>query len=452
MKKIIICLLMLPSCQKIRLNKEYRIVYRSSEDNLGLSAAWNRYEGIEKKYLDKRIAKQLKQGITRDQAVSIALQQNPALQAQFESLGIAKSDLVQAGFFTNPHIVTAFKIPKVGQQSKIDADLRFTISDFWKIPIRKQVAHDDLERTTQEILHTILEIATQAKMAYDTCIYQSALLHKTKIIFEKITQLRDRIYYRHQFGYSSDLDIHFADMKVGQWQAKVFEQESLLKESFAHLREVFGMPISTKPLRFLDAFTYPPELPTQATLEQYALINHPEMQIAQINIMQAKHTISLERSRIFDDVTIGISYEREFEKTGKGAGPLFGISLPLFDTNMGNIKRAKYQLHQAEYNLLTKQLQIQREIQVVYEHYLALIKEIDIYNQKVIPASKKAIKYTETYFEQMQLNMLVIFESQITLYESEIERITLQHEAAHTHAALEKAIGSTIEHVIKELS
>ena len=441
---------MLPSCRKIALHREYGKVHHRGQKQTGARLSWKRYERIQQKVLDQKIHQLITTGLSRIEAISIALQNNSALQALFETIGIAKSDLLQAGFFTNPHLETIFKIPKKGKQAKIEANITFTVSDLWQIPLRKQVAEDELEISSLEVLHAILETATQAKIAYDDCLYHQALLQTTADILEKIQQLHDRIYYRYQFGYSSDLDKHFADVKLGEWQTIVIDAKKALRQSYINVYHALGLPISTQPIKLTDQLPVKYEkLMPKEELVSFAFAYRPEMQIAHLNIQQAKHTISLERSRIVDDVTLGISYEREFEKTGKGAGPLFGISIPIFDTNFGNIERARYRLHQAHQELLTKKQNVSQEVHLAYESLQGAIEKIEIYHNTITPASQKAIAYAQEYVDTMQLNMLVIIDAQLTLYNTQKQALDLYHEATHAFTMLEKALGSTVEQARK---
>src|SRR5262245_13578904 len=47
-------------------------------------------------------------GLTEDEAVAIALWNNPALQAELTALGLARADLIQAGQLTNPLLTLMF--------------------------------------------------------------------------------------------------------------------------------------------------------------------------------------------------------------------------------------------------------------------------------------------------------------------------------------------------------
>ena len=59
----------------------------------------------------------LEGGLTRNEAVSVALLNNRMLQSAFEEIGIAKSDLIQAGLYSNPNLGAIFRFPTKGDES-----------------------------------------------------------------------------------------------------------------------------------------------------------------------------------------------------------------------------------------------------------------------------------------------------------------------------------------------
>ena len=114
----------------------------------------------------------LADGLSRQEAVRVALLNNRVLQSSFEELGISKSDLVQAGLFSNPSLSAVFRfLISSGSGTNIDADLFFPISDLWQIPFRKKAAAAQMEATIMRLGQTVIETVAEAKHAYDAVYY-----------------------------------------------------------------------------------------------------------------------------------------------------------------------------------------------------------------------------------------------------------------------------------------
>jgi hypothetical protein len=99
----IFLILSLASCASVQTQQEWKKVKAFSMERTGVETRWQQTEE------DIRVAKEsadklLSDGLTEEDAVSIALLNNRKLQASFEEIGLAKADLVQAGLFTNPNL------------------------------------------------------------------------------------------------------------------------------------------------------------------------------------------------------------------------------------------------------------------------------------------------------------------------------------------------------------
>lgn len=385
------------------------------------------------------------QGITSEQAIALGINNNSLLQAAFDEIGIAKADLEQAGFYSNPHLETIFRIPRqTGDQTNIELSLTFKLSDVWQVPLRKKVAKDELERKTFEIIDMILRLRADIQKQCATIIYHTHIQEITKDITDQLIAFRNTIYERYQFGYASDLDKDIADMKVGIWQAKIIDANAMLEQSYISLYELMGVSITNNPITIL---TQPPLSPISISLDEletYALTTHPRIRMEQAAIAQAQHRISYERSRIFDDVQIGLAYERELEKGKSGIGPSISLNIPFFNLNYGAIEHAKFEKQQAEKLLISHQRELHTQLLMHYTQYNSYLKQVAQYETSVLPAAAQAIAYTKTFSDRMQLNTLFLLDAEISFYEQKMNIAELTHLAIMHYADLEQAVGSSL--------
>ncbi len=435
-------LLLLPHCaHRISMKKPFKEVQEQSKDRIDLVPGWH--------YEDIVLEKHLVGGVTIQDAIRIGVNNNNGLQREFEELGISKADLMQAGFYSNPNIQTVFLIPKKSSenQTQIDFSATFAISDLWQVPLRKQVAQDALEVKTFEVLNAVLFLRRKIQAGYTDCLYHKAKLELTQEITDAIKEMRDRIYYRYQFGYVTDLDKHIADSKVGEWEAKLIEQQAMLSQSYVLLHQLMGIEVDRHPIKFLDSLTIENQPIDIVLVQNYALEHRPEILVAQMKIIKADHTISYERSLALDNVQLGIGYERDFEKGTSGVGPAISLDIPIFNVNYGNIEAAKYQKFAAKEDLINHQRITQQHVLQHYTQYEAFQKQIHIYEHEVIPAAQKGIDYSQKYFDSMQLPMPVLIDTQINFYTLKTELLTKIYEARLALYDLEFSAGAQIENI-----
>jgi len=200
-----------------------------------------------------------------------------------------------------------------------------------------------------------------------------------------------------------------------------------------------------KAIHLVDPLKTTTAIPSLEQLEYIALTSHPGILIEQAKIARANKLISYEKSQIIDNVHLGISYEREFEKRVSGVGPLLSFDIPLFDTNYGNIERAKFLHKQAEKALAAQQQAIAKNVTSSYINYVSYIKQIHHYEKTVIPPVINAIEFGKEFFDRMQMSMIIFLETQIDLYKHKLELLELIYKTAIEYATLEFVTGTQLE-------
>ncbi len=378
-------------------------------------------------------------------AISLALKNNPGLQAQFKELGIAQADLVQAGLFTNPDISALFRIPHNTEDDmniEIDAPL-INIADMWRVPRSKQVAEDHLEIATQEVLEHVLNIYAQTKVAYYNALFAQESYDLVMKAMQKSQELLDWIDYRYRFGYETQLDIGLTTIKLKNWQSDSFMYHAKLHNAFTQLTNLLGTEISPEPFTLTDDLEHEEyNIPTMEHLETSAMANRPEVQMQKMKVQRAYHNISLQRALALSDVRVGISYKLDFEKQ-KGTGPSFGMQIPFFDWNQAQIKRAKVEAEMQDKQLLQTKRNVVSEVQMYYRSYIAGLEEIRL-RDEALKIYQDTIAFAEEYSGKMMFSNSTVLQTTIDYIQERIAYMEKHFQAHRNFTMLEKAIGKQI--------
>ena len=435
-------ILVLPQCSSIRSKKTFKSIQTQAKKRINVTPEWMNRKSLYSATLHV-------QDLSLQEAIAIGLQYNPSLQAHFEEIGIRKSDLVQAGFYSNPNIVSIFKVPTKGgdSQTNIEISANFMLSDLWQVPLRKKVAQRNLEIKTHEIMSDILLTRKNIQLTYLHCQYQQEYLALVKEITAVVQDIKDRIEYRYQFGFNTKLDRYFSLSKLAEWESKIIDTEAILHTAYTNLYQILGIPISSQKISLTDSISMPLINISQDELKQYAMASHPYVLIEQSKITKAKAEVSYEKSRIIDNVQVGVAYERDFEKKVSGVGPSLGINIPIFNTNYGNIEHAKFEIKQAEKSLIAQQRMIFANISNQFSLYNSYLKQIEHYNKLVIPPVIKAIEFSKEFFDRMQMSMIVFLETQIDLFQSKIKLLDLTYKASQEYIELEFNVGAQLQNI-----
>ncbi len=384
--------------------------------------------------------------LSRDEAVRFALINNPLLQADFQKLGIAKADLVQAGLFRNPSINSLFRIrtdspgdPNV----EIDAPV-LDLADFWQVPLKKRVSQDELEIITKEILESILTIYADTKIAYDTCLFAYEKYALMSNVIEIAQELYEWIQYRYQFGFETALDVHLANVRLLNFISDRTLYEAEVKNAFIHLTMLIGSKISAEQFSLTDDLRHQDRgIPEVYTLNERALEVNPDVQMQHLKVRQARHRISLERSKALKSMKLAASFKLDFESQ-RGPGPGLSFEVPFFDWNQAQIQAAKVDLNQQEKLLLAIQRAVTQQVNMHYNLYEASFKQIDIHH-KALLALKEGLDFADYYEHRMMFQHGTILDVYIRYY---LESIAYIKNLYNTHVhlyRLEKAIGHSVK-------
>ncbi|MBA3752465.1 TolC family protein [Candidatus Dependentiae bacterium] len=447
MRILLVILLLLPACQKVRIESEFKALKSTTKNLTNTDIVFNSYSSCPA--MEKNVNCILAQGLERDEAVRIAVMNNPLLQADFEMLGIAKADLAQAGLYTNPQASNLFLYPTQDRgpgttQVNIENKLTGKISDLWRVPLRTRIYEDELEMVTLRILTTLLDVIERTKSAYDASVKADLLIKNGERILFINTELRDEIYYRQGFGFSNELDKVNADAQVAAARTAVVTYKIEQVDAYLRLTELLGVLSPLQHIVFTDTIMTSKELPDSTVIELYALDYSPEIQIARYKIKRYDDIIQFEKASVWKDVNTGVAYKQDFDKPLRGWGPAIDFEIPLFDNNYAQIAKAEFKLERAKKKMRFKTLKIQQEIRMFFSQAQLVSQEIKHYKEIIIPSYQKAINYVYDYVQTMQQNMLEALQTQLNFYRAEQDLIEKYYNFHVSYNKLERAYGKNI--------
>ncbi len=433
----------LMGCATVKTDEEWSRFNKTSSERTGHELLWEQSEG-EEASIRKEIKKILADGLSRDEAVRIALLNNRILQSTFEEIGISKSDWVQAGLFRNPSIAALFRFPLDGGSTNIDAIGIFSLSDFWQIPFRKKVAAAQLEISMMRVNQIVLDTAAEARRAYDASYYLQLGQERTEEILRKFQEINDQVKTRRQFGFVSDLDIYLSQVLVVEAQMELYRIQRELSIAKAHLHQVLGLDGELTNYRITERQKFHlHEIPKLEVALQQAFSHRFDIQMARFKIAEAEKKLALEKVYVFREVNFLLSYERGIERE-EVFGPGIDIQLPIFDQNQAQISKTHYMVRRARKRLQALEAQIKEEVTRDLERIDLHKTRVRMLEDQLIPLRQKALDYTNKWVNAMQLNRLFLLEAQKGLMQTQLDLLQTHMELQGALVDLERHLGGKL--------
>jgi outer membrane protein TolC len=335
---------LLGGCASFSEDGGFGAIQSATQSQLQKDVAWSRDEAG-RSASQARVDALLAQPLSADDAVQIALLNNPGLQAAFNTLGIAEADWVAAQRLPNP----GFSIGRMTQGAEVEWErsLHFNLAALLTMPMRADIEQRLFEQTRRALVLDVLRLAAETRKAWvaavaagQTAAYQQQAMEAAEAGAElarrmaqvgnwsKLKQAREQSFY-------ADAALAVARAE----QAKLASRERLVR--------LMGLP-NGNPLKLPDRL---PDLPaTLATLpdvEQRAMDSRIDLQVVKQQAETLAKNLNLTRSTRFINVLeLGISHNSSNEAPIQ-RGYEISFELPIFDFGQSRVVAAESRYRQA---------------------------------------------------------------------------------------------------------
>ena len=203
---------LLGGCATFSEDRGFGLAQQTAKDRLGKDAAWVR-TGADADSVKAKVAALLAQPLSADDAVQIALYNNPGLQATYAELGISESDLVSAGRIENPRF-SFLRALDFRSEAKIESILSFGVMSLITLPMRMEAAGRRFEATRRGVTSEMLRTASDTRKAWTQAVAAAQTVEYTRQVrdsaeagaelarrmmragnFAKLTQMREHAFY-----------------------------------------------------------------------------------------------------------------------------------------------------------------------------------------------------------------------------------------------------------------
>ncbi|MGH7884946.1 MAG: TolC family protein [Thermodesulfobacteriota bacterium] len=352
------------------------------------------------------------QNLTINQAVEIALKENPDLNAARYQVKEAEGRLKQAGLYPNPSLETDFNFDAAFSN---EGERNFSTGIVQPLPLsgrigaQKNAAKVDVERTFANIadIERLLVKDVRLNFIQYLAVNEQLLLQENLIGLN--TELIKGIKKGIKEGLASERDLN--SVVIALQQARQ-EKEVLIAQKKSIVLELSGLLGKPPTFSFTtnEKLSYDPVENLSDHNAESAYINRPDFKLSKSNIEFEKANLALAKALRFEDIDAGIFYSRDRQilDIPQGAIPntdnLLGIRLviplPFFDRKQGLIAETIARRTRAEVSNEALKIKIDREVSDALNRVNTLSALLGTYQSGILITAEKNVKLVENGFKQ----------------------------------------------------
>ena len=290
-----------------------------------------------------RVAALLRQPLTADAAVQVALLNNPELQADYAALGLAEADLVRAGRLANPSL----KWGRLGGEGSVEVEraVVFDLLGLLTLPLAREVEQRRFEQVQMQAATQTLSVAAQARATYFEAVAARELAQAHEQLVEVVSTSEELAGRAGKVGNLAPLprmreQAQLAEARLALVRAR--HREASAREQLVRALGLAGAQLAFELPARLPQLPALPDSPTaQADSEQAAMDGRLDLLRARRAAEETARSLGLARStRVVNVLHLGLHDKRE-SGAHSSRGWEVEFVLPLFDFGQVRMQQAQ---------------------------------------------------------------------------------------------------------------
>jgi Outer membrane protein len=332
------------------------------------------------------------------------------LQVEYEELGIAQADLVQAGLLSNPVLFSSIRFPKGGEGgNNIEFNIAKEFLDILLRPARRRIAGKEFERAKLRVTGAVLDLAAEVQTAFYRIQGMQQLAEVIKLSEETSRTSYELARQFEEAGNISELRLAQERGAAGDAAAELMRTNAALQSARDQLNRLMGL---TDPARNWSLGEKLPQLPptdpAPDLVETAALEHRLDLLESQREIEQLTAALELTRAyRWIGGASLGVNTERG-QDGSRVTGPNFSVEIPVFDQRQAEIARLESLLQQGKFRAEALKAEIQNEVQAAVNHVSAARKLTEYYRDELVPAREQVVKFTQQEQNYMLIDVFTL--------------------------------------------
>jgi len=362
--------------------------------------------------------------LTLEEAVRLALANNPALRASGARVDAAAGRAYQAKQWSNPELeLSAEDWPASKGRGFSDAKRTIGIAQTLPYPgkksLDKQIGGAGVKLSEAELAVRRTEIVRDVKAGFFRVLASERLVEVSTQLVAVAESSAATARKRVDAGAAAYQEQLRAEV---QWEQARTELTDYQRE-LALVRQVFATLLGRPALsqaKLTGALAEVPDASLMGNADVEQLAKHPSVSWAQANLERARLESRRARLEPYPDVKVGLAGGRIGETDESIIQLGFTVPLPILDRGKGRQQEARANVSVAEAELHAVQQQLQREWANALKRYRTAAEQVASYRERILPKAVEALRLVQIGFEQGKFNFIDLVDTQRTTAEARL--------------------------------
>jgi outer membrane protein, heavy metal efflux system len=358
--------------------------------------------------------------LSLETAMDQFLRKNLAVEAARLEVGVAEAERIGARLRPRPGLTISAENLRLSGETPANRLHEYGISVAQPIELgnRKAVRMEVAERTVSVSEARLVEVLRRELFDLKRSYYESVL---ARVLLDTEQENRDNFEglvkfntVRFEEGYIAEGDLLKVRLERTKFDFAVANAELALRRARIRLLELIGDRDFERALRLetSNRLQVPQIDLNLAQLKETALVNRPEIKVAEAELALAQSSIKLERSRAKGEVTPYVGYKR----VGVDNTVLAGVTvpLPIGNRNQSGIARSEAEQKVSETNLNLVRNRTLAEVEAAYRGYETAREQVRAYEAGLLKQADESREIQLGAYQEGATELITLIEAQKT--------------------------------------
>lgn len=376
-------------------------------------------------------------GLTEDEAVTLALWNNSAFQEALADLGFKRADLIQAGLLPNPILSVLFPWgPK-----QLEMGLKLPLEALWLRPGRVAAAELDCERVSALLVQSGLDLVRDVRIAFSDLRLARSRAALARDLSAARDQLAELMQARLRAGDVSELDAGASRVDALRARADAISAVRDQQVAIHRLRALIGFAQDPHPVEFAEGTEPDGQERDVAALLARAMAARPDLRGAELAVEAAKERANLAEVEF---LTLAAGADANAKGTkGSEVGPSLDLPIPIFNQGQGSEARAAAELERASRHQAALRDRIALEVRESHTAYAAAL-DGRASHRETLTILEEAVRRAERAERAGDQSMLAVVEGRVRLIDARLRDAEAQAEVRRAAARMERSVGGRL--------